>query len=78
MAGSCCNGEMVQLMTEKIGRSRSEAPATASSMATNGATNSGPRTSSWRCLAHSLSEMYSISRLAVTGSKSRAETDGHT
>ena len=46
MAGSCCSGATVQLMAEKMGRSLSEAPATASSMATRGATNSGPRTSS--------------------------------
>ena len=78
ISGSCSSGATVQLIAEKIGRSRRLAPATASSMSTSGATNSGPRTSSCRCLLHSASEMYSISRLAVSGSRSRAESDGHT
>ena len=78
MGPSCANGAMVQLMLEKTGRSATGAPATAANISSNGATYSGPRTSSCTCLAHERKEIASISRLAVTGSRSRAEMVGHT
>ncbi len=50
MSRSCCSGAMVQLVTEKYGRSVSAAPAAASYMARIGSTRSGSRTSSCTCL----------------------------
>ena len=75
---SWAKGAMVQLMLEKTGRSATGAPATAANISSSGATYSGPRTSSCTCLAQERKEMASISRLAVTGSRSRAEMVGHT
>ena len=78
MGASCCRGAMVQLIVENTGRSRTGAPATAANISSSGATNCGSRTSSWTCLAQLANEIASISRLAVSGSRSRAEIVGHT
>ena len=78
MAPSWASGATVQLIVEKTGRSAGGAPATAAIISSSGATYSGPRTSSCTCLAHERNEIASISRLAVSGSRSRAEIVGHT
>ncbi len=77
MGPSWASGAMVQLIVEKTGRSATGAPPTAASISSSGATNSGLRTSSCTCLAQERNEIAWISRLAVSGSRSRAETMGH-
>ena len=74
---SCCSGATVQSMVEKMGRSHSEAPAMASKISMSGAACAGSRTSSCTCFEQLASEIASISRPAVSGSRSRAEIDGH-
>ncbi|OPZ45845.1 MAG: hypothetical protein BWY94_01057 [Actinobacteria bacterium ADurb.BinA094] len=78
MAPSWASGATVQLIVEKTGRSATGAPPTAANMSSSGATYSGPRTSSCTCLLHERNAIASISRLAVSGSRSRAEIVGHT
>ncbi len=46
MSRSCCSGAIVQLVTEKYGRSLRDAPAAASYISSTGSTSSGSRTSS--------------------------------
>ena len=73
---SCCSGATVQSMVEKTGRSHSEPPATASKISISGAACAGSRTSSCTCLVRLARESASISRPAVSGSRSRAEIVG--
>ena len=73
---SCWSGATVQSMVEKTGRSQSEPPATASKISMSGAACAGSRTSSCTCLVRFASEIASISRPAVSGSRSRAEMVG--
>ena len=74
---SCWSGAIVQLTVLKMGRSQREPPATASKISSNGFTCATSRTSSCRCLLKQSREIASISRPAVSGSRSRAEIDGH-
>ena len=70
ISASCCSGAMVQFVADQMGRSLSEAPAIASSIAMNTGAWSGWRTSSWRCLREFSKAMRAISRLPTRGSTS--------
>ena len=79
MAPSWASGATVQLIVEKTGRSATGAPPTAANHLEQRRHVLGPaRTSSCTCLAQERKEIASISRLAVSGSRSRAEIVAHT
>ena len=70
ISASCCSGAMVQLVADQIGRSRSGAPAIASSSSIITGAWSGVRTSSCRCLREFSKAMRAISRLPTRESTS--------
>jgi len=68
---------MVQSIVLKMGRSQREPLAAASKISSSGFTCATSRSSSCTCLLKHSSEIASISMPAVSGSRLRAEIDGH-